>query len=683
MNLSTTLSTEQDILRKILKRVDPRKVGAFQEQYNKLKRNKTLIARKNILYLLYKIHESSLISVLPLEIPKPLINSPKKINLQNPLQKIHISKLEKELLQDLVYILQGSDGRYIKYSNLEDKYTIQTNYLFFPLAKMLDEITELACLHKRVQKFLVCEHLCLASQSLSCCIQNELSEYYRLITLFQNDADISLRKIYLWISQPVERLKWIALITEATETLRGSEIVSALHSYLEIGDAGVRSLLYKLLESASVSMMNMIETWITDGEIRDPFHEFFIGENPKIEESLLWENKFSIINEQVPNFFTKDIVDSILLAGKTINFIRISCKKEWSSYLKCTRPQIYELEKFKTWISNASSLANKSLFEILFANYKLGTHCMNIKKFHLLGQGDFHHSLMEQLAEILKNKAKVLHKHNLRSILDNAIRNSNLQLESQEFLYLLDIKLLDETVLDLGWDVFTLDYTVNSPLTVIFTPPVMETYRKLFKYLWHVKRAMFSLGQFQCIRTLITYQNNKELYCIIQKFMILRQSMRHFINNLMSYLILEVIENAWKRFYTRLFLSADLDEIIFIHKKFLTTLLEEMLISNKEIFVKIMKLLELCIMSENLWQDLLEIVMEQKPIKYKAVEPISLEQKQKLDEYDSDIKIISEEFDKELKFFMNSLLESGDSQQKFLAFRIDFNEYYQFQDFFH
>lgn len=159
--------------------------------------------------------------------------------------------------------------------------------------------------------------------------------------------------------------------------------------------------------------------------------------------------------------------------------------------------------------------------------------------------------------------------------------------------------------------------------------------------------------------------------------------MRHFINNLMSYLILEVIENAWKRFYTRLFLSADLDEIIFIHKKFLTTLLEEMLISNKEIFVKIMKLLELCIMSENLWQDLLEIVMEQKPIKYKAVEPISLEQKQKLDEYDSDIKIISEEFDKELKFFMNSLLESGDSQQKFLAFRIDFNEYYQFQDFFH
>lgn len=681
MNISVPSNNEKNTLKKILKRVDPRKLSQFQELYTKLQKNKTLSSKKHILYLLYRIHESPLVSVFPLEIPKKSKSFLKISTFPEISARPVLNKLEKELMQDIVCILQGSEGKYIKYSNLEDRYHVQTSYIFYPLAKMLDEITELACLHRKIQRYLMNGHLCQASQALVCTLQNELIEYYHLITLFQTDPDMTLRKIYLWVAHPIERLKWMTIICEAAETLRGSEIISAVYSYIAMGDPVIQKIIYKVLDDVASSLMHMIEVWITEGEIRDPYHEFFISENLNISDEQLWLFKFVVVPEHVPVIFSQKMVETIFLIGKTINFIKSSCKKDWNSFSKKPRPHIYSTEAFESWIKDTANLVNKHLFEILFDQYHLASHFLNIKKIFLVGQGDFHHSLIEQLVELLKTKEKMVYKYDLRSVLENAIRNSNLQNESQDFLNLLDIKLLDRSGLDLGWDIFTLDYLISSPLTVIFTEKIMATYRKIFKFLWHAKRAMFYLGQFQCIRTLISFQNNSELYEVIQMLMILRQAMRHFINNLISYILLEIIEKAWKRFYSKLFCAQNLDELIFLHNKFLETLLKEMLLSDPEIYSKTMKLLELCIRTEIIWLGLFEVISNQMPVKKKDFEIISLEELEQFTEYSNDIQNVTEQFKKELTEFTQILASSEDPQQKFLAFRLDFNEYYQFQQF--
>ena len=101
----------------------------------------------------------------------------------------------------------------------------------------------------------------------------------------------------------------------------------------------------------------------------------------------------------------------------------------------------------------------------------------------MLGQGDFHHSLMGQLIPLLNESAKKVKKHSLRSILENSIRNSNFFNEDPEFLNFFDVKLLDSSPLDSGWDVFALEYMINSPLTTIFNDTAMKTYTRIFSFL--------------------------------------------------------------------------------------------------------------------------------------------------------------------------------------------------------
>lgn len=60
-----------------------------------------------------------------------------------------------------------------------------------------------------------------------------------------------------------------------------------------------------------------------------------------------------------------------------------------------------------------------------------------------MGQGDFHHSLMETLTDELNKKAVETYRHNLVSMVETAVRASNVQYDSPEFLNRLDVKLLE------------------------------------------------------------------------------------------------------------------------------------------------------------------------------------------------------------------------------------------------
>jgi hypothetical protein len=45
-----------------------------------------------------------------------------------------------------------------------------------------------------------------------------------------------------------------------------------------------------------------------------------------------------------------------------------------------------------------------------------------------------------------------------------------------------------------GWAVFSLDYHVDMPISLIFTPEAMSTYRTLFNFLWRIQHLHHSLA---------------------------------------------------------------------------------------------------------------------------------------------------------------------------------------------
>ena len=70
----------------------------------------------------------------------------------------------------------------------------------------------------------------------------------------------------------------------------------------------------------------------------------------------------------------------------------------------------------------------------MFTKYNFENHCLYLKKYLLMGQGDLMEYLMDLLADELDKPASKTFKHTLRQYLDTAIRSSNAQFHPQEFV---------------------------------------------------------------------------------------------------------------------------------------------------------------------------------------------------------------------------------------------------------
>lgn len=92
----------------------------------------------------------------------------------------------------------------------------------------------------------------------------------------------------------------------------------------------------------------------------------------------------------------------------------------------------------------------------------------------------------------LSKPANMLYRHNLTTTLDLAIKNStppSIPISTSH----LDARMLGFSQGEIGWDVFTLEYRIDEPLTVVLTTGAMESYTKVFRHLWQIKRVEFGL----------------------------------------------------------------------------------------------------------------------------------------------------------------------------------------------
>lgn len=86
----------------------------------------------------------------------------------------------------------------------------------------------------------------------------------------------------------------------------------------------------KLLNESTVPFYNMIKNWIFCGEIDDLYKEFFIGKSVQNDEDDIWNSKYSIRSSMLPIFIPLSMANRILCVGKSIDFLRTSCKQNFS-----------------------------------------------------------------------------------------------------------------------------------------------------------------------------------------------------------------------------------------------------------------------------------------------------------------------------------------------------------------
>lgn len=125
------------------------------------------------------------------------------------------------------------------------------------------------------------------------------------------------------------------------------------------------------------------------------------------------------------------------------------------------------------------------------------------------------------------------------------------------------MKLLEQNPGDSGWEIFSLNYSVDEPLNTILTPEVMFGYLKIFSFLWKLKRVEHTLSE--SWRMIATRRHDMSCLVEIRQDLhacnLLRHEMMYFITNLNSFMQVEVLESALKTFTDDLNAADNLDQI--------------------------------------------------------------------------------------------------------------------------
>lgn len=521
---------------------------------------------------------------------------------------------ETLLLRDMPFTLQGLSSSILPITKQNTLKLPPT--LPLPVVSMLHTLAEPSLLYRSLDAFCKSQAQGLLGQSLRSALSHELRSYLNLIAALEShirgalsslDEDaprggigrtgVTLKRCVVWMREATMGLRLMSLIAEESENKKGGQLISLIHGFSSShGDPVVQAFAERLLASFSRPFYDMLRHWIYDGELSDPYQEFFVREQPpepdpvKAKANNLWEGKYELAKVMIPTIISHPFAQKVFLIGKSLHFIRNSCGDSlWvEDYSKAASKELKygETAKLEAWIDEAYKTTMKRLLDLMANKFHLFEHLQALKNYILLGQGDFIALLMESLAANLDRPAGAQYRHTLTAQLEHAIRGSNAQYDSSEVLRRLDARMLQLSHGDIGWDCFTLEYKIDAPVDVIVTDWGNRQYLKVFNFLWRIKRVEFAL--LSTWRKCMTgsrgvLQNTDPV--VEQTWKSTRGTlaeMIHFVGQLQYYILFEVIESSWGELQKRIQREdCTLDDLIRAHTQYLNDITRKGLLGAK------------------------------------------------------------------------------------------------------
>eukprot|EP00126_Sphaerothecum_destruens_P008335 Sdes_comp20176_c0_seq1m13395 len=412
----------------------------------------------------------------------------------------------------------------------------------------------------------------------------------------------------------------------------------------------------------------------------------------------------------LPSFIDQDLAQKIFSIGKSINFIRICCQdSQWMIQNSADQPLIQPLEwnvsdmsSFRSQIHLAYKETSSHLLGLLKTKFRISLHLEALRRYLLLGQGDFTQQLMDLLEPELSKDASALYLHNLTGILESTVRSTNAQYDDPDVLKRLDVKLLEASPGDSGWEVFSLDYHIDSPLNTVVSQDSMQGYLRVFNFLWKLKRIEFSMK--------LVWKARKEISPILKvisdgpnvfhKSHVLHSEMFHFLHQVQYYFVFEVLECSWNQLCKQIDTCQDLDQLVNSHHQFLNEITNRLLLGPKTstMLNQLRTIFDLITQYTTLFQDFKSSLQQESFTREKfassqvenslrgtwgMVESSQASELQRQENFNSlmsgysnQLTVIHKSFQDMLCRFLSGISNSVDLNLKFLSFRLDFNEFY-------
>ena len=656
---------------------------------------------------------------------------------------------ERDLVRDALYACQGIDGECIAFSPAEQAYVIAPNVnVSAGRRNLIKCVTEIGWLFKKVKGALgetrasgvdVDDGDGSTRQAFRAALQRELADYYKLIAVLESQAQLpivsfakeasggrgdggdgylTLRRLFVWLTEPLKTMRTLAILVDATHGKRGGGMLAVMQKLSQHGDPSSTALVRRVLSASATPFLGMVHRWTLSGELEDPSHEFFVRVDHAVPDKDLWQCKYAFDDDMLPSFVTREQGKTILRLGKSINFLRRCCDD--ASWTPERSEIMHAVEKvggldfenpegLVTLIDETSRRVDGAVRRVLFDRYQLGRHCDALKRYLLLGQGDLHECLMDLMGPSLDEPANSLSVFKLSGTLEQAIRSSSAQTDAPEFIDRLRVRLMAHLNEEVGWDVFTLEYVVNQPLTTIFTETAMNKYLRVFNFLWRLKRVEYSLcATWQMMKPSVTHLLSSEarevgasgeiLVEMIRNCHSLRGEMHNFISNFQYYVMFEVLETSWVELQEKFETHSDLDEIIAAHDVFLDAVVQKALLGTKSQLVlqTLYALFEVMMSFREVAGDLFnlaaDVVAKRAATRERIAEREKANQwgtyvgedstsgdfidKDELGVAQARLATLRDEYARALDGFLNLLPLQTHVDARFLLFRLDFSSYY-------
>uniref|UniRef100_M1BQS8 Gamma-tubulin complex component n=1 Tax=Solanum tuberosum TaxID=4113 RepID=M1BQS8_SOLTU len=564
------------------------------------------------------------------------------------------------VIDDLLSTLIGIEGRYIsikKVRGKEDDITFQ-----------VDASMDLALQEFAKRLFPLCESYILINQfvetrsqfktglvnhAFAAALRALLLDYQAMVAQLEHQfrlGKLSIQGLWFYCQPMMGSMQALSMVVKkaAANNCVGSAVLNLLQSQAKAmaGDHVVRSLLEKMSQSASTAYLGILERWVYEGVIDDPYGEFFIAENKSLQKESLtqdydakyWQQRYSL-KDEIPSFLA-NAAETILITGKYLNVMRecghsIQIPVAEKSKLTSAGSNHHYLECIKS----AYDFASGELLNLVKNKYDLMGKLQSIKHYLLLDQGDFLVHFMDTAREELMKKPDEISVEKLQSLLDLALRSTAAGADPchedllccverttllKRLSTLKDLEIsrsapdsndLEEPLSITGLETFSLNYKVRWPLSLVISRKALTKYQLIFRFLFHCKHVDRQLsGAWQVHQGLRKLDMQGTTVSVSS---LLCRNMLKFINSLLHYLTFEasstpsqgtavpmlvcyvclslVLEPNWHVMLSRLQTAKSIDEVIQYHDFFLDKCLRECVLLSPALLKKVERLKLICL----------------------------------------------------------------------------------------
>lgn len=378
---------------------------------------------------------------------------------------------------------------------------------------------------------------------------------------------------------------------EASTELRGGSVLRVL---AELHYQNSLSPVYpELLKHASRPYLAMLNIWLEQGRIVDPFDEFMVQETPASDNKEThiepyWNTRYTARTLELPlQLSSPDIYGKLVSTGKYLNVIRECAGPEFLPHTTKLPDTVESIEDPRVYsvIVAAHRSASEALFSLMNSpQFDLRGWLLLLRNLFFISEAHYISSFISSAAVELSKTAEDASFERIRSIF--ALTKTHVAVD----ISLAPAKLADQLVLlstesryaaeDPMLEVqdrLQLEVSVPFPLTLVILPVTLRRYQYIFRNLWQLRladKALTDAGMDQIKNPIWHYPRN-ELEPVKKRAQALRGQMSMFVLALIRHSTLDVGESQWSELIHRLSEINDIEEATQCHTLFIDNCMRE------------------------------------------------------------------------------------------------------------